>query len=135
MLASMIKDLPVWAGTVPQWGMFILLAIAVVRVSPQWLNSLLTATQNKRASQGQRITELEEAVKFCREECDRQTEMLHKEIHGLRRQHIQEQISLINTIIQSVDAPQLKLFLRTLESVQRDLGEIRQLGATDDKGS
>lgn len=135
MLTSMVNDLPVWAGTVPQWGMFVLLAIAVVRVSPQWLSSLLTATQNKRASQGKRITELEEAVRFCREECDRQTEILHNELHGMRRQHVQEQISLINTIIQSVNAPQLKLFLRTLESVQRDLGEIRQIGATDDKGS
>lgn len=123
-MLNVAKDIPSWIGTVPQWGMLIVLCIAIVRTSPQWLSALLTAAHNKRASYANRITELEEAVKFCREECDRQTGLLYEEIHGMRRQHVQEQISLINSIIQSVDAPQLKLFLRTLESVQRNLPEV-----------
>lgn len=51
--------------------------------------------------------------------------MLHQELWGDKRQRVQEQISLINTIISTVDAPELKQLLRVLESTEAFLGRNR----------
>lgn len=149
-MMDLLKGLPNWVGSVPQWGMFILLLIAVVRTSPQWLgvwSNMKLQASNRVAT---RITELEsnlreahrdydEKIQKCRDDCDKQTKFLQDEIGdledaiaGMRKQHIQEQISLINTIIESVDAPQLKLFLRTLETVQRNL-PVQEVPPTEEQ--
>jgi len=139
-MGEIAKDLPAWFGSVPQWGMFILLLIAVVRTSPQWLESLIKAAQARRDRTQTRITELEKAVKECQDECAKQTQVLNdtirdleEQMHGMRRQHIQEQISLVNAIIESVDNPLLKKMLGALESVRQNLPVVAiDEGAEDD---
>lgn len=68
---------------------------------------------------------LREELKQCRESCEEADKRakeeharLQEEMFGLRKQHLAEQISLINVIISSVDAPELRTLLKTLESVQ-----------------
>jgi septal ring factor EnvC (AmiA/AmiB activator) len=78
------------------------------------------------------VGELRKELKQCEEECrakldaadvkldaaQKKIKELDQELWGEKRQRVAEQISLINVIISSVDAPELKAILKTLESVQ-----------------
>jgi chromosome segregation ATPase len=68
------------------------------------------------------IATLREELHACEDECAEKIKKLHDEIWGEKRQRVTEQISLINVILNSVDAPELKALMKTLESVQRSLG-------------
>lgn len=121
----MIGNLPNWAGTIPQWFLFAGVLVTLIKLYPALQKQSLdsSAEQVKLyaetcVSLRKEVTALTEAVHNCERECAAQTKSLMDEIHGQRRQHMQEQISLISAIMQSVDSPQLKSLLRTLESVQ-----------------
>jgi len=120
-MSDILAKIPDWVGTAPQWGMFILLVIAFIRVSPEWLRILVEDQRAKRNRLGGRISELEAEIKRCHNECDQRIRAVQNELWGQRRQNIQAQISLVNTIIQTVDAPELKKFLAVLENVQATL--------------
>lgn len=73
----------------------------------------------------QEVGELRKELRQCEEECrgkldaaEKKIRTLDQELWGEKRQRVTEQISLINVIIASVDAPELKAILNTLESVQ-----------------
>lgn len=74
------------------------------------------------------VRKLTDRVHECEESCARETKALNEELLGLRRQHVQEQISLINSIIQSVDSPLLKSLLKNMETVRNSLTEIQEIG-------
>lgn len=135
-----MKDLPSWVGTAPQWAMMILLAIAVVRTSPQWLEAMFTAVQNRRSADRKRITELEAAIAECRRLCDEQDARLQQKIEDLQHklsnealQRVQSEISLVHTLIQIVDAPALKAVLTALERRQTLLFELAPAKGADDE--
>jgi transcriptional regulator of NAD metabolism len=72
-----------------------------------------------------RITSLEAAMKKNQEECEKDKEELRDIIEQLREkirneaeQRVQGEISLVSTLIQIVDAPQLKAILKALEQRQ-----------------
>lgn len=64
------------------------------------------------------VSELIEKLTACEKQCVKDKQELHEEMWGMRKQNLTEQISLINVIMRSVDAPELQTMLRTLESVQ-----------------
>lgn len=65
------------------------------------------------------VSELRKDLRKCEEDCTESLNKVHEEIFGLRKDAIQQQISLINVIAQSVqDNPELSRMLNTLESVQ-----------------
>jgi molecular chaperone DnaK (HSP70) len=68
------------------------------------------------------VAGLREELHKCEDECADKIKKLHDELWGEKRQRVTEQISLINVILNSVDAPELKALMKTLESVQRSLG-------------
>lgn len=104
------------SGTAPQWGVLFLLAVVVVRTSPQWLTVWSTLKLARQERVAARITELETSVRECREECDRQTDSLHQKLRNEAEQRVQSEISLVSTLVQIVDAPQLRAILTALES-------------------
>ena len=59
----------------------------------------------------------------CEEECRTKIREIERELWGEKRQRVAEQISLINLILQSVDAPALKTLLRALESARMQIPE------------
>lgn len=102
---------------VPLWGSFVLLAGILARQVVPWRKLSLDAAAQIREEMKERIDELKEQHKDCLNDM----KALQEEMAGQRRQHLQEQISLINAIINSVDSPALKGLLKALESVQATL--------------
>lgn len=118
MLDAMVDKFPGWVGTVPQWGMFILLAIAVVRTSPQWLStysSMRLAASNRNRD---RIRELEEEVHRCHRECEERIGKVGKELQGMRDQRVTEQLALMRAVVRMSGDPQVKQQLELLEAIQ-----------------
>lgn len=72
----------------------------------------------------QNIKELRDELHACEEQCRQDIGKLTEELWGKKRQRVAEQISLINTILNTVDAPQLKTLLATLESIQVRLPKL-----------
>lgn len=98
----------------PLWGSFIVLIGILVRQIIPWRKLSLDAAAQIREELKTRLNEVKEEHRQCLLDM----KALQNEIAGMRRQHVQEQISLINAIISSVDSPNLKGLLRSLESVQ-----------------
>jgi hypothetical protein len=79
------------------------------------------------------IKELRDELRRCEEDCDRRLGIaearmraLEEELWGEKRQRVAEQISLINTIVNTVDAPELKALLKSFESVRTHLESGRK---------
>jgi esterase/lipase len=131
----------VLAWNIPGWGIFLLCTVTLIKTWPIIQKNLLDARANadQRASKERdsiadyyrhEIEMLRDEVRQCRESCEKQEaallnkiDDLNETIHGMRRQHIQEQISLISAVIQSIgaDHPLLKQLLLSFETVQRAL--------------
>jgi hypothetical protein len=67
------------------------------------------------------VASLRAELHACEDECRVKIDKLTEELWGEKRQRVAEQISLINVIVNSVDAPELKMLMKTMESVQRTL--------------
>lgn len=116
-----LTKLPEWAGTVPQWGVVLLLLIAVVRTSPNWLETWAKLRLARSNRNKERIEELELQVRECREQCDRETQALQQQIHGIREQRLAEQLSMMRAIVRMSGDPEVKKQLDLLEAMQISL--------------
>lgn len=135
---------PAWIGTLPAWGTFFMVLAAItittIRIWPRLKELGITERQGIANNYINRIIELKNDVKQCREECDAQEVRLRKEIDDNRREcddreeqlknevdhlktkinneawnRVQSEISLVNTLIQVVDAPELRVILEALQ--------------------
>lgn len=119
----------------PGWGIFGLMIITLIKTWPIIQRNVLEARTAREGRYSARISELEDSVEECRKECDEHKEILRREITGLRRQHLSEQLQLVRTIADLFpDAPQLGLLLRTLESGQRSAAYMDHLIREDVDG-
>ncbi len=119
-----IEKLPSWAGTLPQWGVFVLLLIAVVRTSPEWLNTWTRLRAERSNRLGKRILELEQQVKECQRECDEHKELLRREVHGLKTQRLAEQTTIMKAILRMSNDPEVARQLTLLEAMSASLPPI-----------
>lgn len=116
--ASILPRIPT---AVPQWGIFIiLLGLAVKQIVP-WRQVTLDSRDKFCKTLTEQMDLLQKKLTKCEEDCAKSSKELHEELFGMRKQNIQEQISLINTIMRSVDAPELKSMSMLLERVQQNL--------------
>lgn len=74
------------------------------------------------------VAELRKELKLCEEECAAKLKVHEDEIRDLqearwgdRKQHLAEQISLINVILRNVESPELRNLLKMFESVKASL--------------
>lgn len=126
-----MEGVPSWAGTAPQWAMFVTLVIAVLKMWPTYRKAdhddrrlsmdEAAALRREAAKLREEVRNLGDSLNDCEEECRKEIKGLHEEMWGLRKQHIAEQISLINVILKSVDAPELHSLLEVLESLKMRL--------------
>jgi hypothetical protein len=119
--------------------MWILLASVLTTLIKTWpliQERVHTAKAAQRKDYRDRIQELEGQVRTCQEECAADKEeltgeikKLHEEIFGLRKQHVQEQISFARAILDSLgrESPQLNILLRALENGQKTLDAQRNV--------
>ena len=120
--------LPEIAGTIPQWITAVGISTLIIAywrrgVAMKGLSN--EASKDIRDHYAKEVAALRDELRICEEECadrlelaDMKIKKLSDELWGEKRQRVAEQISLINVIVSSVDAPQLRAVLRTLESVQ-----------------
>jgi hypothetical protein len=97
-----ISNIPL--GTLPQWLLLIVIGIGFAKWLFPW-----------RADE---MRLLRAELKKCEEDCDLKIKRLEEDLWGEKRQRVSEQISFLNAIINSIDAPELKTMLKSLESVQ-----------------
>jgi hypothetical protein len=129
---SALENVPSWAGNVPAWFLVGAVIIAFIKVYPKLREQTIQERFAIKNGYAARIKSLEQDVKNeqtarkdDRDKCGKEMAVLRDvisdledKIIGMQRQAIQEQISLINAIISSVDTPELKALMRSLESVQ-----------------
>jgi hypothetical protein len=139
-LRALFSGFPSWAGSVPLWGIFFMAVIALIKAWPKLKEIGVQERQGIRDPYVKRIRELAEDVKQCRKECDEQEVRLRREMeekgeaHRAREeelkgeidalknkmnneawQRVQSEISLVRTLIQVVDAPELRVILEALQ--------------------
>lgn len=136
-------------GTIPQWltfgGVATILGIVLryrlglrklaveadqVKVNARQVDNADAA--DVRDHFAEEIQNLRAELQRCEADCDRRIGIaeariraLDEELWGEKKQRVAEQISLINVILNTVDAPELKALLRTFESVKTHLGRER----------
>lgn len=104
----------------PGYGILCILIVTLIKTWPIIQKNSLEARSAREGRYSARITELERAVEECRKVCEADKDYLRKEMAGMRRQHLSEQLQLVRTIVELFpNAPQLTLLLRTLENGQR----------------
>lgn len=123
-MEELLSHIPDWAGTVPQWFLFATVLIAAMKLIPVLRQQSMDKETSDVNGLRTELREMRAALKECQDECEAATKEAQKEIRGLheemwamRKQNIAEQISLINIILQSVDAPELRSLLSVLENV------------------
>jgi flagellar motility protein MotE (MotC chaperone) len=139
-------------GTIPQWitagGM-----VSFLGILAKWhlgqkkiaVDALQVRVEAKRVENADaadvrdhladEVKELRAELRTCEKDCDRRLGIaeariraLDEELWGEKKQRVAEQISLINVILNSVDAPELKTLLKTFESVKTHLGKRAAVG-------
>lgn len=125
-LDKFFDTLPPWLGTLPSWGIFILLCVAVVRTSPAWLTTWAQLRLAKSNENAQRIANLEQQVLDCIKDCDEHKKQAHKEIQGLRTQRNAEQLVIMRAIVSMSNDPVVKQQLELLEAMEVSLKQGAQ---------
>jgi hypothetical protein len=129
-VTAFMSGIPSWAGSVPMWFLLATVIGTLIKTWPAIMERVEVAKARKSVAFKDRIAELEAQVKDCWEKCDardaeatREIRGLHDEIFGLRKQHMQEQISFARAILDSLgkDSPQLSVLLKAMENGQRSL--------------
>lgn len=118
-------------GTLSQFGTFTLLLILTAGLATVWVKGIPERLRVKNEGKAidnaemaglrREVAEVRGDLKKCEAECADELRKVHEELWGMRKQNIAEQISLINIILNSVDAPELKAMLKVLESVKATL--------------
>lgn len=121
----MIELVGVEIGSLAQIGTFITVLVGVGGLMLKFrgqtfdhANSQVAQYEATCARLREDVHDLVDKLTACEKQCVKDKQELHEEIWGMRKQNLAEQIALINVIIQSVDAPELKTLLRSMESVQ-----------------
>lgn len=125
-VVSVLRTWPEWAGSIPLWGVFVLLAIIAVRTSPQWLETWSRLKLAKEQRVASRITELEGRLADCEIRCTEEKRELRDEIEGLRRQRNAEQLVIMRAIVDMSNDPAVKQQLALLEAVEISLGKANR---------
>lgn len=140
MIDKLMEGLPSWFGTAPQW---VTLAVIIGALIKTWPVIMLRVTEAKSISWKQKREErhdlleeikgLKQEIADCKEKCHEDTQRLNEALFNQRKQNIQEQLSLISVIINSVDSPELRTLMKSLEAVQSTIA-LRAIteGAEDD---
>lgn len=108
-------------GTIAQVGTFGLVFIALVGAYVKLKDRGMTHAEVMCGQLTSEIGNLRRELHDCEEKCREDIKKLNEEIFGMRKMHIQEQISFISILLRSMDSPDLQNMLKALERVQDSL--------------
>lgn len=115
-------------GTISQLGTFGAIIIAVIMIYPKLKEQDQSHAERMCAALSSEVVQLRDRLLACERECQeskalaaREIKELHDQLYAMRDQRMQEQISMISAILQTVDNPELRKQLVMLESVQAGL--------------
>lgn len=106
---------PTWLGTPSQVLTLAIIVITLIKTWPIIQVKVIEARLTREGRYGARISELEQSLKACHDECQERIDKLQTKLTNEARQRIQSEISLVHTLISVVDAPQLRTILAALE--------------------
>lgn len=125
---DIIDGLPAWIGTAPAWALVLLTAGTLIKTWPIIQKNLLDAKERRESRYSERISQLERMVQECQAECEESKEVLRAEIRALeekrlgdRKQHLQDQISLVSVLVANIDNPLLAQILQQLQATERKM--------------
>jgi hypothetical protein len=114
-MTEFMRSWPSWLGSPSQFALLIIVILALIKVWPIIQKQLMDARAGREGRYSKRIRELEDNLERCHRECGERIDKLQTKINNEAMQRVQSEISLVSTIIQVVDAPQLKAILAALE--------------------
>lgn len=123
----MIEVFGVALGSAAQVGTFGILLAALIGGYVKLRDRRMTFDENMYDNLMKQYENIQSRLAKCEQDCRDETKRLNDEIFGLRKQHVAEQIALINIIIDSVDNPALQALRSTLESIQMRLDADKNL--------
>lgn len=110
-------------GSWPQWLLLVVVALGFIRWLIPWRHD--------------EMRKLRAELNECKVECEKRivivedkAKKVEADLWSEKRQRVQEQISFINIIMQSVENPELKKMLKSLESME---AQIRVKGIIEDE--
>lgn len=142
MIWDWIDKLPEYVGTIPQWGMFLVLCGGLWRLVLSTRAQAFTHVdkvaehyRNEVKVLRDEVSDLTNALRICERNCAEETQSLKDALLGEKSNRIQEQLSLINVILGTVESPELRAMMHTLESVQIAIRSQQREGASDVQGA
>lgn len=129
---------PSWIGTPSQFAVAVMVAgsilIAYFKVWPIIRQQNIDERLKTSGNYIERISVLETQVRECEQRSDEREARLQEKVERLQTslnnevaQRVQSEISLVNTLIEVVDAPQLRAILKALEQKRIAATTIAQL--------
>lgn len=106
-------------GTVPQWGTFVIISLALIRMWPQMREMDYSEASKLRKE----LREMHGHLRKCEEECDIKCDKLQDEIYGMKAQRLQEQLAMLSAFPSQLMTPAMMEMLDRLNLQQRDLQE------------
>jgi hypothetical protein len=114
-------EIPGWllTGTVPQWGVFVVVLLAFLRLVIPWRQQNLDTMNNICNSLRGEVRELRERLDACEERCEKRD----RTILGMRKQSIAQQIGFANILMNALgkESPELRQMIKTLEGLENSL--------------
>lgn len=137
---------PAWIGTPSQLALLVVVSGSIILGYIKVLPNILKLRKEEREGRRQAdADERENIASYYRERltgCEQRikeltelVEALQQKIAGDAMQRVQSEISLVNVLIQVVDAPQLRQVLDALESRKISLAGQQLLEIANDKGA
>lgn len=114
-------DIPSWflQGSAPQWGVFIVVVLAFLRLVIPYRQQNITSMENICKSLKAEVDGLRDRLDECEERCDKRDAT----ILGMKKQATAQQIGFVRLLMRTLgqDNPELQHMLRTLEDMEKTL--------------
>lgn len=114
-------DIPSWflQGTAPQWGVFIIVLLAFLRLIIPWREQNISSLQAMCKSLQERVDGLLTRLDECEIRCEQRDDT----ILGMKKQNVAQQIGFVRLLMRTLgqDNPELQHMLKTLETMEISL--------------
>jgi hypothetical protein len=122
-------EIPSWliGGTAPQWGVFIVVLLAFLRLVIPYRQQNITTMENICKALQTDVNSLRERLDECEARCQTRDET----ILGMKKQSVTQQISFVRVLLNALgqDNPELRHMLSSLENLEKSMaGEPIFLG-------
>lgn len=119
--------IPEWflQGTAPQWGVFILVLLAFLKLVIPWRQQNISSMENICKALKEEVDVLRQRLDECEVRCNQRDET----ILGMKKQSTAQQISFTRILLKALgqESPELQHMLTTLESIEKQLEPVQMI--------